>query len=169
MPNNGQTLALAALNRYLQDNPPTPELLNYKGIAHDLASDFDAAELAYRQGLAMTQPGERWHGTILGNLALSLGLEGNTSEAILLLNPFIGDMRMARENLSPYQSGLRQNLALVYALAGNPESAVEVAKSALSEEQAEYNRTFYMAISALTGIERVKAVLLGELPRVDPQ
>jgi len=162
--NDGENLALDALNKHLQTNQPTPELLNFKGISLDLFGDFGAAENAFRQGLNLTQPGDVWNGRLLGNLALSLGLAGDTSEAILILNPYIGDMRMGREGLTPYQSQLRQNLALIYALSGNPDSAVEVAKSALSEQDAEYNRGFYQAVATLAGRDRVRAVLLGKLP-----
>lgn len=164
LPNNGQGLALEAIDKYLVGNSPTAELLNYQGLAYDLDSQFDLAEAAFRQGLLLTTPGEQMHGTLLGNLALSMGLAGKTSAAILLLNPYVGDMRTGFEGLSPYRSSIRQNLALVYALSGNPESAVEVAKSALSAEDAEFNRTFYEAIANLTGQEQVKAVFLGELP-----
>ncbi|HXV73899.1 MAG TPA: hypothetical protein VD713_04140, partial [Sphingomonadales bacterium] len=119
-------------------------------------------------GLAMAQPGSTINTTLLGNLALSLGLTGETSEAVLLLNPFIGDMSRGRAGLTQAQSSLRQNLALVYALSGNINSAVEVAKSALSAEDAEYNRTFYQAIAALKGRARAKAVFMGKLPE-NPQ
>lgn len=162
--NGGQSLALVVIDQYLAGNSPTAELLNYKGLAHDLSGEFGPAEAALRQGLLLTTPGQRMHSTLLGNLALSMGLSGKTSAAILLLNPYVGDMRGGLEGLSSYQSSIRQNLALVYALSGNPESAVEVAKSALSAEDAEFNRTFYEAIATLSGPARVKAVFLGELP-----
>lgn len=162
--NDGQGVALDAIERYLEGNSPSAELLNFKGLAHDLNGELVPAEAAFRQGLLLTTPGERLHGTLLGNLALSLGLSGRTSAAILLLNPFVGDLRKGLEGLSSYRSSLRQNLALVYALAGNPESAVEVAKSALSPEDAEFNRTFYEAVAKLFGPAQVKAVFLGILP-----
>ncbi len=164
LPNDGQEEALIALDRYLEANPPTADLYNYQGLAHDLNGDFEKAATALRQGLVLAKPGERMHATILGNLALSLGLSGKTSEAILLLNPFVGDMRRGSEGLSSFRSSIRQNLALVYALSGNAESAVEVAKSALSAEDAEHNRAFYEAVVNLSGLDRVKAVFLGELP-----
>lgn len=162
--NGGQSLVLVVIDQYLAGNPPSAELLNYKGLAHDLDGDFGAAEVALREGLLLTRQGQRLHSTLLGNLALSLGLAGKTSAAMMLLNPYVGDMRSGLERLSSFQSSIRQNLALVYALAGNPESAVEVAKSALSAEEAEFNRTFYVAIGKLSGDARVKAVFLGELP-----
>lgn len=162
--NGGQSLVLVVIDQYLAGNSPTAELLNYQGLAYDLDGDFGNAEVALREGLLLARPGERMHSTLLGNLALSLGLSGKTSAAIMLLNPYVGDMRGGLEGLSSYQSSVRQNLALVYALAGNPESAVEVAKSALSTEDAEFNRGFYEAIATLSGLALVNAVFLGVLP-----
>lgn len=164
LPNDGEVLALRAIDTYLASYKPTPEILNFKGVAHDLNGEPGAAEEAYRQGLALAQPGSAITTTLLGNLALSLGLKGETSEAVLLLNPFIGDMSQGRAGLTQAQSGLRQNLALVYALSGNIDSAVEVAKTALSLADAEYNRGFYEAIAGLQGRARAKAVFMGELP-----
>lgn len=161
---NGQAAAVGAINQYVERNGAQPEVMNFLGIAQDLSGNFSAADSAFRQGLQLAAPNTPIRTTILGNLALSLGLSGKTSEAILLLNPFIGDMRLGRDGISPDQSKLRQNLALVYALSGNPDSAVEVAKSALSDADAEFNRDFYETVAGLSAAAKVRAVFLGELP-----
>jgi len=156
--------ALSALNRHLEKNPPDAELLNLLGIADDLALHPEAAEKAYREGLALTRPDGPWFDSLTGNLALSLAAANRISEAILILNPRVGDMRQGSSGVTPAQSQHRQNLALVYALSGNAESALEVAKSALPSAEAERNRDFYARLPALTGYDRVRAVFLGKLP-----
>ncbi|HXV74448.1 MAG TPA: tetratricopeptide repeat protein [Sphingomonadales bacterium] len=156
--------ALAALTQHLKKNGADAELFNLLGIANDLTLDSAAAEKAYREGLAKTQPGGPWFDALNGNLALSLAAAGRVSEAILLLNPNVGDLRARQQNMTPAQSQYRQNLALVYALSGNPESAFEVAKSALGETEAGRNREFYARLPSLTDYDRVRAVFLGKLP-----
>lgn len=156
--------ALAALTRHLAKNKPDAELLNLLGIAEDLMLEPAAAEKAYRDGLALTGPGEQWFDALTGNLALSLAANQRISEAILILNPHVGDMRLGAGGITEAQSQYRQNLALVYALSGNTASAMEVAKSALPGAEAERNRAFYSALPTLTGFDRVRAVFLGKLP-----
>lgn len=157
--------AILALTGYLEEHEGTPVLFNYLGVAYDLESRHSAAENAYRRGLQLVQPvDDPLQPLLIGNLALSMALGGNYSEAIFLLNPYVGDMRLGPKSATEDESSLRQNLALVYALSGNPDAAVEVAKSALSEEEAEFNRTFYEAVAALVGYDRAKAVFLGQLP-----
>jgi len=152
------------IGKFLTINPPTASLLNQLGVARDLGADHPGAQAAYRNGLGLVAAGDDLHGILLSNLALSLSLGGDYSQAILLLNPHIGDMRMGADGISRAQSSFRQNLALVYALSGKPESAVEVAASALGPETAEYNRAFYEAIPTLNSYEQARAVFLGILP-----
>lgn len=156
--------ARAALTRHMAGNPGTPEIKNLLGLASDLLLEHAAAQTAYREGLAMLQPGDDWGPILTGNLALSLAIGGDYSEAILLLNPRVGDLERGLQGLTKTQSQHRQNLALVYALSGNPEAAFEIARTALPEEQADFNRRFYEAVAELEGYDRVRAVLLGELP-----
>ena len=156
--------ARQVIERYLTVNPPTATLMNYLGVAKDLGADQPGAQTAYRQGLALVNPGNDLHVLLLNNLALSLSLGGSYSEAIMLLNPHLGDMRLGAEGISSAQSSFRQNLALVYALSGNLESAVDVATSALGRELGNYNRGFYQAIPNLNDYEQARAVFLGVLP-----
>ena len=156
--------ARAVIEGYLAENQPTAALLNQLGVAMDLSVNHAGAGTAYREGLAMVAPGDNWHVILLNNLALSLSLGEHFSEAILLLNPHIGDMRLGTQGISKAQSSFRQNLALVYALSGKPESAYEVARSALGEDLATHNRSFYTAIPNLNDYERARAVFLGVLP-----
>ncbi len=152
------------LDRYLSSNPPTPELLNYLGVIHDLRANHTAAQAAYRQGLQMVRPGDNLHVILLSNQALSLALGNKFSQAVFLLNPYIGDMRLGMDGMTKDQSSFRQNLALVYALSGKAESAFDVAKSTLPADQAEFNRAFYEAIPSLNSFQRARAVFLGVLP-----
>ena len=95
---------------------------------------------------------------LVNNLALSLAISDQYSAAVLLLNPYVGDMRQGLINMTPHQSRYRQNLAIVYAISGQVEAAVDVAKSALSEADAEFNRNFYETIPTLSGHQRTRAV-----------
>ncbi|MEE8258403.1 MAG: tetratricopeptide repeat protein [Sphingomonadales bacterium] len=156
--------ALKILDRYLGSNPPTPELLSYLGVIHDLGANHTVAQAAYRQGLQMVSSGDSWHVILLNNQALSLALSNKFSQAVFLLNPYIGDMRLGMEGMTRDQSSFRQNLALVYALSGKPESAFDVAKSTLPADQAEFNRAFYEAIPSLNSSQKARAVFLGVLP-----
>ncbi len=156
--------AREVIEGYLAETQPTAALLNQLGVALDLGVNHAGAQAAYREGLAMVAPGDDWHVILLNNLALSLSLGDHFSEAILLLNPHIGDMRLGTQGISQAQSSFRQNLALVYALSGKPESAYEVARSALGEELASYNRAFYEAIPRLNDYQQARAVFLGVLP-----
>jgi len=156
--------ATSVINEYMQENPATPGLLNQFGVALDLTANHRGAQEAYRTGLAQVAAGDGLQVILLSNLALSLGLSGSYSEAVLLLNPHIGDMRTGASGITRAQSLLRQNLALVYALSGKPDSAVEVAASALGMETAEYNRAFYEVIPSLDGYEQARAVFFGTLP-----
>jgi Flp pilus assembly protein TadD len=160
--------ALTVLANYLAGNPADAEFFNLLGIASDLTLQPAAAEKAYRDGLALTSEGAPWFDALSGNLALSLAATDRVSEALVILNPKIGDMRLGTQGITPAQSQYRQNLALVYALSGNPESAMEVARSALKPEDAERNRSFYQALPALRGYDRVRAVFLGKLPAPAP-
>lgn len=152
------------LDRYLSSNPPTPELFNYLGVIQDLKANHTAAQAAYRQGLQMVNAGDNLHVILLSNQALSLALSNKFSQAVFLLNPHIGDMRLGRDGMTEDQSSFRQNLALVYALSGKAESAFDVAKSTLPADQAEFNRTFYETIPSLSSYQRARAVFLGVLP-----
>lgn len=152
------------LDRYLSSHPPTPELFNYLGVIQDLKANHTAAQAAYRQGLQMVNAGDNLHVILLSNQALSLALSNKFSQAVFLLNPHIGDMRLGRDGMTEDQSSFRQNLALVYALSGKAESAFDVAKSTLPADQAEFNRTFYETIPSLSSYQRARAVFLGVLP-----
>ena len=152
------------LDRYLAGNAPTPELLNFRGVIYDLQANQGEAQAAYGQGLQMVDAGSSWHVILLSNQALSMALGEKYSQAVLLLNPYIGDMRLGVDGMTQQQSSFRQNLALVYALSGKPESAYDVAKSTLPADQAEFNRAFYEAIPALNAYQKARAVFLGVLP-----
>lgn len=156
--------AQLVVETYLSDNPASPGLLNFLGVARDLQGNHAGAQAVYRDGLALTSPGGDSFTILMNNLALSLALGNSFSEAVLLLNPYIGDMRLGLDGMNAAQSSFRQNLALVYALSGKPESAYEVAKSALPEDQAAFNRTFYEIIPTLSASDRTRAVFLGVLP-----
>ena len=156
--------AATVIDGYLAGNTGTGDLYNILGVARDLQSQHDTAQAAYREGLALVTVPDRQHVNLLNNLALSLAISDKYSEAVLLLNPYIGDMRLGPDAMTEHQSLYRQNLALVYAISGQTESAVDVAKSALSEQQAEFNRRFYETIPTLSGSERTRAVFLRELP-----
>jgi len=92
--------ATSVINEYMQENPATPGLLNQFGVALDLTANHRGAQEAYRTGLAQVAAGDGLQVILLSNLALSLGLSGSYSEAVLLLNPHIGDMRTGASGIT---------------------------------------------------------------------
>jgi Flp pilus assembly protein TadD len=111
--------------------------LNGLGIALDLMGQQSAAQAQYRAGLQM-EPGNV---TLGNNLALSLAVSGQYREALSLLEP------IARAPGSTVRQ--RQNLALVYGLAGQRDRAAQVARMDLDEIAVRQNLVYYETLRAM--------------------
>ena len=108
-----------------------------RGVALDLLGRHGEAIAEYRTVLA-GQPGNR---AAANNLALSLALNGQTSEAIRRLE------RLAQSAEAPPR--VRQNLALVLGLAGERERAAVIARIDQSPEDVASNQRFLELIRSL--------------------
>jgi Flp pilus assembly protein TadD len=126
--------------------------LNGLGLAYDLMGDQGAAQAQYRAGLQL-EPGNI---ALRNNLALSLAVSGHYAESLHLLEPIA---RAPGANARQ-----RQNLALVYGLAGEPERAAQVARMDLDETSVRQNLVFYETLRAL-GDPRKVAEAVGLRPR----
>lgn len=114
-----------------------PRVYNGLGIAYDLLGDHPAAQVYYRQGLELA-PGDQ---QIVNNYALSLALAGEHERAIALLAPIAtAPEATARQ---------RQNLALVYGLAGRTEEASRLGGMDLDAEAVRRNLGQYEMLRAL--------------------
>jgi Flp pilus assembly protein TadD len=128
--------------------------LNGLGIAFDLQGNQTAAQAQYRAGLQL-DPG---NASLRNNLALSLAVSGQYAESLRLLEP------IARAPGSTVRQ--RQNLALVYGLAGQHDRAAQVARMDLDETSVRQNLVFYETLRAMNDPRKV-AEAVGLRPRAN--
>jgi len=130
------SLAIAEFEAAFEKNQD-PRCLNGIGVALDSLGEQGAAQAQYRAGLKIDPANV----SLRNNLALSLAVSGKYAEALRLLEP-IGRAR----NATPRQ---RQNLALVYGLAGDRDKAGEIARLDLDETAVRRNLVFYETLRAM--------------------
>ncbi len=109
-------------------------LFNGMGVAHDMLGNAVQAQDAYRSGLAI-EPGSL---RLSNNLALSLALSGEFTEAIDILEAVV--------EMSGAGIRHRQNLALAYGLAGFSERAEIVGRQDLDSLSVQRNLAFYRLV-----------------------
>ena len=126
--------------------------LNGLGVAEDLMGNHTAAQAAYRSGLALAPDSL----SLANNYGLSLALSGDFAQAIKIL----GDAAKA-PGAGPRA---RQNLALVYGLAGDMDRAEKLGRLDLSETQVQNNLKRYQALRNLSDTARARAVHTGQSP-----
>ncbi len=149
--------AISFISQFMLVAPGTATLFNALGIAHDLEGAHGDAQLAYAEGLNMS-PNDP---AITSNLALSFAVREDYQTAIALLERVLGD---AAANDEAGRSVARQNLALVYALSGQLDAAEDIAKTVLSPQEVQINRSFYARLAGLSSSQKARAVFLGSLP-----
>jgi Flp pilus assembly protein TadD len=112
--------ARALFKRVLDQDQQDAAAWNDSGIAFDLMQQHDTAQAAYRRAIAVDP-------TMVSpqvNLALSLAMSGNNSEAIRSLEPIAqGPASTPR---------IREDLALVLARAGDDDQATQILRTDLS-------------------------------------
>jgi Flp pilus assembly protein TadD len=146
---NGQAkLALEPLAKLREVAPDDPRSYSLSGIADDLTGDHKAAQARYRDGLlkAPNQDG------LVTNLALSLALSGDFQEAIEVINPLV--------DRADATVRLRQNLALIYGLAGMPDKAARLAAIDLDVAAVQHNLKYYAQLREMGPVVRARALLL---------
>ncbi len=135
--------AVAAFRQALTIRPATPGLLVGLGVALDASRDFQAAQTAYRQAIAL----EPESIAARNNLALSTALQGDTMQALASLRSLRNHVAESGGQASDLAT-IDGNLALVYAMRGNMRQAGEAAAGAArnTRELAE-NMKFYSELA----------------------
>lgn len=127
-----------------------------RGLAYDLLGDFRSAQVAYAGALAMDPANVE----TARRLALSLAVSGSRPAALQVMRRFEQDQAMSVP--------LRQTLALIYALTGDPDMADEIARSILPGAEARQMSAFFAALPALSPHDKTIAALFGRLPGATP-
>ena len=134
--------AIDYLEGLIEEVPDDWEILSALGIAYDLLSESENAERVYRLALEITPE----NSSIINNLALSLALSNNIDEGIELLESTI---------LTGFSTPhLRQNLALMYAMKGDINTARRLAERDLPQEMVDNNIKYYERYFSRAGAEQ---------------
>lgn len=116
--------------------PRHAKALNGLGVAYDMLGNHCMAQANYRAALEQCPNNISYE----SNLALSMVLEGNTAEAIHILE------RLSRSpNATPR---IRQNLSLAYGLAGDMKMARNIGTIDLSSDWVRNNISYMEAVRA---------------------
>jgi Flp pilus assembly protein TadD len=127
-------------------SPTDVTSINGLGVSLDLLGEHEEAQRTYLEGLKQVPDNVSLH----NNYALSLALSGNNEKAATLLRQIVADGNAGRR--------VRQNLALVYALAGRIRDAEAVVGTDLSAAEARNNLAFYESLQGLRGRSLAQAV-----------
>lgn len=130
--------ARALLEEVQETQPENWRIYNSLGVSEDLAKNHARAQDYYLQALDFSPRNL----SVLTNYSLSLALEGNYADAISLLEDVIEEPSATARH--------RQNLALVYGLAGSENNAKQMARRDLSDRDVENNMNFYRFIRGMT-------------------
>lgn len=126
-------------------------LYNALGVAYDMLGDHSAAQVYYREGLALAPNNLQ----IANNYGLSLALIGEHGAAIAMLE------RAAQDPAATAR--VRQNLALAYGLAGDREAAERIAARDLDDASVAHNLSYYDLLRQ-TNDSSMTAQVLGTHP-----
>jgi Flp pilus assembly protein TadD/septal ring-binding cell division protein DamX len=140
-------LALAHLEIAASKNSGDPRIYNALGVAHDLGGRHDLAQDDYRKGLALA-PDQL---SLRNNLGLSQALSGDFNGGIATLSDLVSRPGSTARN--------RQNLALVYGLAGDDAHAALVARRDLDEAAVKNNLAYFTLLRSLDDVGRTAAIL----------
>ena len=136
--------ALNVLNDMLRDNPDNAKFNNLMGVCYDVKKDHTLAQEYYNKALDIDP-------NFLGarsNLGLSLALSGQYEDAIATLKEV---------NKSPSSTSRdRQNLAVAYALANDPENAEKLFLMDMSKGAAESNLSYLKSVKTSQSIKLVE-------------
>lgn len=126
--------AMKSFETALRLNPCLAKALNGYGIALDMIGDHQGAQANFRAAMELDPSNVSYP----SNLALSMVLAGNTSEAIHILE------RLSRSpQVTPR---IRQNLSLAYGLAGDMKMARTIGTVDLSRDWVQNNITYMESI-----------------------
>src|SRR5258707_4040887 len=140
-------LAQAQLEAAAEKAPGDARIFNGLGVAYDLTGRHDLAQGAYRKGLGLA-PDQL---SLRNNLGLSLALGGDYVGGIATLSEVVTQPGATARN--------RQNLALVYGLAGDNVHAASVARHDLDEQAVRSNLAYYTLLRSMDDVGRTAAIL----------
>jgi Flp pilus assembly protein TadD len=140
-------LAAQPLAVAFQDTPEDPRLLLLIGVADDFSGQHGEAQARYRRGLEL-RPGDP---ALSLNLALSMALTEQYSEAITVLRPVAMSSAASQRD--------RQTLALIYGLKGDRAQAAQLGRRDLDTAAVEHNLAYYDTLRRLPPDARSRAVL----------
>ena len=141
--------AARILEKLVVDAPDNADVYNSLGVTEDLQGEFQKAQVTYGKGLDL-RPADH---ALKSNLALSFALSGDFETAIALMRG------LAREPGAGPK--LRQNLAMIYGLAGRLGEARAIAAMDLPPPAVANNMALYQRIQDLPPSQRAAAALLG--------
>jgi Flp pilus assembly protein TadD/cell division septation protein DedD len=145
-------LALTELAAALERQKDDPRLFSLVGVAYDQIGRHDIAQQTYAAGLRAApnyQP-------LRNNLGLSQALSGDFADAeATLTDAAAGPAATPRT---------RQNLALVYGLAGDTEKAAAAARGDLDEASVKNNLAYYALLRGMDDRTRAAAIIGARLP-----
>lgn len=121
------------------------QLWAQRGIAHDLAGNHGEAQRAFSHAITLTA-GEA---QLPMRLALSLALQGDYPAALRILQMQVNDPAM--------EQPVRETLAIIYALSGQTDQAVEIARTATGQELGESQRGYLALLPTLSARGRAYA------------
>ncbi len=134
-----------------------PRLYNSMGVAHDMSGDSLTAQASYRSGLALA-PNDP---SLRNNLALSSALAGDYEQAIGMLAKLVDEPRAGNRP--------RQNLALVYGLAGRSGEAAKLIRIDFDERTVQNNLAYYETLRGMAQSRRAAAIFgVATLPPMPP-
>jgi Flp pilus assembly protein TadD len=140
-------LAMEPLSKAYALSPNDPKVMLLLGVTKDLAGEDGEAQAWYRLGLGVA-PGDP---ALVTDLALSLALSGDYSNAITVLQPVA---------LAPGGSAQeRQTLALIYGLRGNVTEAERLNRIDLDDASVAHNLAYYATLRELSPEARTRALL----------
>jgi len=141
------------LDPMLEKEDVSAEYLNLGGKIAEVAGDQARARVLYERALRKS-PGNP---EILRNMALSFALAEDYPTAVALL-----------QSVMDKPAGLipgKVALATVYALSGQLEAAMLLARGSMDLDQANNKLVFYQLLPLLEGRERAMAILFDKVPR----
>jgi Flp pilus assembly protein TadD len=145
--NTDQTgLAIAEFKQALAADSSNIDAYNGLGVAFNLTGDHRSAENNYLDGLERAPD----HLLLRNNLAMSLALGGEFSDAIQILQKVTTSPSATATN--------RHNLALVLGMMGRSEAAAEMLRTDLNREEVKNNLDFYRALKPLDSRQRAMRI-----------
>ena len=142
-------LAASELRAAIDADPDDYRAYVALGVALDLSCDQRQAQQVYRDGLRH-DPGNL---SLRNNLALSLAFSGDNGEAIDMLSELSRELGAGPR--------VRQNLALVYSLAGRPQDAAAIAQRDFTGARLRHNLALYDSLRGVNGPRLAADVVCG--------